>query len=200
MNAPTLPEVLAALERKGHAVFRNAARPDNLNIVGIRSSRSTAGLYDDWVCWFAPAPDGGWASFHTARFTTDPGLPYLRRPINPKGALILVPGQYRGAWKIDLHRGRYPALCQRLGPVRVYRDNSRDHILDFAPESIESGHFGANIHKPSARREEVGHDSAGCQVFQNPEDFRDFMAACQRAATAWGNRFTYTLLEERDLG
>jgi hypothetical protein len=39
--------------------------------------------------------------------------------------------------------------------------------------------------------------SAGCQVFQNDEDFEDFMELCNKQVTsARYTSFSYTLLEE----
>ena len=57
------------------------------------------------------------------------------------GTAILVPDQYRGVYKIDTHGGkrRYTALCQRLGPVKIWRDNNRDRIPDYEGP-IHEGH------------------------------------------------------------
>jgi hypothetical protein len=38
--------------------------------------------------------------------------------MNSKGCAILKEGQYKGVYEIDLHNGKYEAICQRLGPVR----------------------------------------------------------------------------------
>jgi hypothetical protein len=38
--------------------------------------------------------------------------------------------------------------------------------------------------------------SAGCQVFANAADFGTFMALCQKHSQLYGNRFSYTLLNE----
>jgi len=36
-------------------------------------------------------------------------------------------------------------------------------------------------------------------VFQKGNDFQDFMAICRRAEEIWGNKFSYTLLESKDI-
>ncbi|MEW5725859.1 MAG: hypothetical protein AB1896_22300, partial [Thermodesulfobacteriota bacterium] len=59
---------------------------------------------------------------------------------------------------------------------------------------------GINVHRASGsgRTAHVGRYSAGCQVFQSAEDFGAFIGLCEQAAKVWGNRFSYTLLEEKD--
>jgi hypothetical protein len=79
--------------------------------------------------------------------TTIPGTKSLVTPVNRAGTAILVPGQYKDVYAIDLHKNKYKALCQRLGPVRVYRDNNKDAKIDLNDKSIQSGFFGINIHK-----------------------------------------------------
>ena len=186
---------------KGYAFFENGDY--NLNIVGVRNDSGDASKFDDflnvlykvdgqWVCDVYPA-------------TTEPGTSILRRPIKSvrhKGTAILVPDQYRSTYKIGLHNGKrkYTALIQRGAKVRVVRDNNRDSTPDYhGPE--EEGWFGINIHRQfgSDARINTGGVSAGCQVFQSSQDFYEFMETCEEAAEKWGNSFTYTLLEEKDL-
>lgn len=40
---------------------------------------------------------------------------------------------------------RHVALLQTF-PVKGYRDNNRDEILDLLPSSITEGYYGANHH------------------------------------------------------
>ena len=187
--------------QKGYAFFDSGDY--NLNIVGVRNDSGDASKFDDflnvlykvdgkWVCDVYPA-------------TTEPGTSILKRPIKAvrhKGTAILVPDQYRSTYRIGTHGGKrsYTALVQRGGKVRVARDNNRDSKPDYHnPE--EEGWFGINIHKHwgSDARVNTGGVSAGCQVFQSSKDFYEFMDTCQQAADTWGNSFTYTLIEEKDL-
>ena len=191
----------SAFEKKGYAFFENGDY--NLNIVGVRNDSGDASKFDDflnvlyrvgdeWVCDIYPA-------------TTEPGTSILKRPIKEvrhKGTAILVPDQYRSTYRIGTHGGktRYTALIQRGSKVRVVRDNNRDSKPDYHnPE--EEGWFGINIHKHggSDARLNTGGVSAGCQVFQSSKDFYEFMDTCDEASQRWGNSFTYTLLDERDL-
>ena len=61
--------------------------------------------------------------------------------------------------------------------------------------------FGINIHRQWGPddREYTGGVSAGCQVFQSSLDFYQFMETCQIASDTWGNLFTYTLVNEKQL-
>ena len=118
-----------------------------------------------------------------------------------KGVAILKPGQYRGAYKIGRHRGRYKALTQRTA-VTVYRDPDKNDTLDVQGAKIATGFFGINIHRASESRPSVQVDawSAGCQVLQDPDHFAFLMTLCdrQRQKFSSGDSFSYTLLEERD--
>jgi hypothetical protein len=41
--------------------------------------------------------------------------------------------------------------------------------------------------------------SEGCQVFKRSKDFDQFMKICTKAEQIFGNKFTYTLLESKDI-
>lgn len=130
--------------------------------------------------------------------TTDPGVTYMRQKLlSPLGVARLVPGQYRGAYEIGLHQGKYPALVQRM-PVTVFRDNNKDAVYD--EKNTETGLFGINIHRSSATGISTQIDgwSAGCQVFSNIRHFTQFMNIMRNAQTV-SKRFTYTLIESSDI-
>lgn len=186
----------AEFAKRGYAWFTNDTQPFNLNIFGVRALGRTANAFDDFLC-MAWRFRGEW-SLKVWPGTTDPGIHWLRNLLNPKGCAILVPGQYRGAYRLDLHGGRYRALCQRLGAVKVYRDRDRDEVLNMDPETVDVGYFGINIHRsnPSGWTDWVNRHSAGCQCFANAEHFHEAMALADKASGYYGNRFTYTLLEE----
>ena len=169
----------------------------NLNIIGIRSfldgTKHNNDFNDALVLEYKV--NGQWVR-KIYDFTTDPGQTSLNAPSNSKGTAILVPYQYRGVYKIDLHNGKYQALCQRLGNVAVYRDNNKDKNLDMDPRNIEVGSFGINIHraKDNAVTELVNGYSAGCQVLKDSKDFNEFMNILKTSEKAYGNKFTYTLI------
>lgn len=114
-----------------------------------------------------------------------------------KGVARLVPNQYRTTWAVDLHQGKYEALCQRLAKVKVWRDANKDLI--FEETLIDEGMFGINIHKAGTDSTWVENWSEGCQVFKRVKDFDEFMKICKKALKIHGNKFSYTLLESTDI-
>ena len=185
--------IVSAMESKGDRVFRNGRH--DLNIVGIRSV-AKPDRFDDCISVFSM--HGGEWLFWSFPATTDPGVAYLKNPINKSGTAILAPGQYRSAYRIGKHRGKYDALIQSR-PVTVFRDGNMDGHID-PWRNAETGIYGINIHMSTAGEADfVGKHSAGCQVFKNGHDFEIFMAMARAGAAKFGNAFTYTLLEEVDL-
>lgn len=173
--------------------------PWMLNVIGIRTSdMKMVNIFNDYIVliW----KDEIKVNTRIFPATTKPGLNLLKKPINKKGTAILVPEQYLNAYKKDLHNGKYQALCQRHFNVNVFRDSNKDSAFDLNPETIESGFFGINIHRASAFQKLpfVGANSAGCQVFQNPDDFNFMMNLVDKHIVRYKNSFTYTLLEEKD--
>jgi hypothetical protein len=115
---------------------------------------------------------------------------------NAKGVARLVPGQYRSSHNIGLHQGKYEALKQ-INPVKVYRDNDKNMTYD--ESKIDTGIFGINIHKAGVDSTFVENWSEGCQVFKRIADFDEFMNICRAASKVHGNKFTYTLIESKDI-
>ena len=186
--------------RKGYRFFKGVY---NLNIIGVRSKESIKqeNRFDDiLIVAFALATSGYNSSTKFIfQITTDPGIKSLKAPMNAKGTAILVPGQYRGSHKIGLHQGKYEALVQ-CAPVKVYRDANKDSILDTDKRTIDTGMFGINIHKAGIASVIVDGWSAGCQVLAVEKDYAIFMDLCRKQKLAgYGDKFTYTLLEEKDL-
>ena len=202
-SCPTVDDIVAVMQSKAYALFERPSGHD-LNLVGIRASDTRANRFNDWFSVFYRF-DGRW-TFFAFPATTDPGLHYRLNPIprgerEPQGVAILKPGQYRGAYKIGRHRGRYKALTQRK-QVSVYRDPDRDSDLDIQDAVSDTGFFGINIHRANESRASVQVDrwSAGCQVLQDPDHFAFLMQLCERQRQKFqsGDAFTYTLLEQLD--
>ncbi len=204
MDKPNFQAVLKVLPQKGHRVYDTKNTDWNLNIVGVRARVTKPNKFDDWLLVFHRFM-GEWDIRHY-QITTDPSPHYLKTPINPKiGTAVLVEGQYRGVYKLDTHnRGRpgaHKALCQRLGDVSVFRDNNRDGEMNFNPDAIQKGRFGINIHRGPRNGNWTADNtiySAGCQVFADDRKFDEFLKICEKAAESFGNKFTYTLINEKD--
>lgn len=191
-----LPSIIKNL---GYDFFTNGFY--NLNIIGVRKNNENkiTNKYDD-ILVVIFRNERGWQKI-AYNITTEPGDYYMRKNLgNPKGTAILVPGQYRGCWEIGKHNGKYEALVQKKS-VKVYRDGDKDDIYDMIPETIHEGLFGINIHRSNEgfTRSTIDMYSAGCQVFNNPNDFKSFMNLCHKQKNLYGNSFTYTLINEEDL-
>lgn len=171
-------------------------KPYNVNIIGYRTKNTKPYAFDDFLYLIYRDNHLNWVIKQYA-VTTDPGQYYLKNPINVNGTAILVPGQYIGAYKVGLHRNEYQSLVQ-AEKVKVYRDSNRDEILDFDPKTVDEGYFGINIHraKKSGTTESIGLWSAGCTVFSKNYEFNQFMSIINKSKKLYGNRFTYTLIEE----
>lgn len=192
-------DIASVMSKKGYAFFTNGYY--NLNIIGIRrdNNKKVTNLYDD-ILLVMYKTTKGWQK-KVYNITTEPGSYYMRKELgNPKGTAILVPGQYRGCWKLGNHKGKYKALVQKR-PVKVYRDGNMDMVYDMYPETINEGLFGINIHRSNEgyTRQTVDMYSAGCQVFNDPRDFESFIRLCEEQSKIYGNSFTYTLIDEKDL-
>jgi len=204
-----LPPILRAVEKAGHVAF-DGNHAFNLNIIGIRSSTrdQSKDLFDDWItCTYREEKGGRWITKWWPA-TTDPGKLSLLKPelYNKDGSAIIVPGQYRAAYVMGLHRQKYGALVQRgPRPIKIARDNNKDLNLDLDPSTFEEGYFGCNIHKAGKDSKTISGKtytySAGCQVFKREQDFNEFMDLCYLQLEHHPNwtTFSYTLLEEKEL-
>ena len=187
--------LLGVLKSKGYRIY---SKPYELNIVGRRTDNTKANSFDDFIYIFYKNNDDDWEGYK-AKATTDAGTYWLEKPMQSKGTALLKGGQYVDTYKIDLHNGKYYALTQRLNPVVVIRDYDRNNVLDFNNGKEETGMFGINIHRASlvGTTKFIDKYSAGCQVFSNIDDFNKFMEMAYKQKDLYGNKFTYTLIDER---
>lgn len=202
MSCYSREQIQETMAVKGYKYFAGDGDYD-VNIIGVRNSETknrVTNAFDDCMT-LSYKVDGEW-HFHCYKCTTDPGTHWMANLLNEKGVAILKPGQYRGAYKIRKHQGKYDALCQRA-PVKVYRDKNKDHVYDLTEDHVHEGIFGINIHRATAKKGgkswRVDKWSAGCQVIASNDDWREFLGVCRKAAGIWGNKFTYTLIESNDI-
>jgi hypothetical protein len=195
-NILQVDHVQEIMTKKGYTFFENGQY--NLNIIGVRSKKREAGAFEDFICCLFKDSNDKWVSHYWAA-TTDAGTYWLKNPMSKKGTAILVPNQYKGVYKLGLHQGKYKALVQTK-PMKVYRDDNKNFILDMDSTKIEEGIFGINIHRSNPKGESKLNEkwSAGCQVFANSASYQTFIGLCEKAANIYGNSFTYTLLEQED--
>lgn len=192
----SLTQIKSIFKKNGYKIND---RPYELNIVGIRSAITRPNRFDDEIHVFYKTRGLNW-EYHRFKATTDPGTYWLKHPMNLSGTAILAEGQYRNAYKLGLHRGKYLALVQ-IGRVTVIRDFNRNNKLDFFNGTKRNGYYGINIHRASisGTTKNVDKYSAGCQVFSNISDFNHFLSMCKKHRSLYGNKFTYTLIDQRML-
>ena len=194
----TKEQIETAVKSKGHVWFEDTANKGyDVNIVGIRNTATgekVTNAFDDYLT-ISYKENGQWKC-HVWPATTDPGKKGVMEYHNKDGVARLVEGQYRGSHIIRLHQGKYEALGQDK-PVKVYRDANKDMTYD--ENKITEGVYGINIHKAGADSTYVENWSEGCQVFKKSADFEAFMKICRKSKDIHGNRFTYTLIETKDI-
>ena len=189
-----LSRILSVMKQNSYII---ADQPYQVNIVGLRSDQTQANRFDDEINVFFRTSGNKWQQ-HVFSATTDPGTYWLKNPSSPQGTAILAQGQYKNAYQIGMHQGKYNALVQRA-PVTVLRDYDRNALLDFLNGTPATGLFGINIHRASVSgtTKYVDKYSAGCQVFANASDFETFLQLCEKHSSLYGNSFTYTLIDFR---
>ncbi len=137
----------------------------------------------------------------TYTITTDPGLYWLNHPMSNLGTAVLIPSQNIDSWALGLHQWKrdHEALVQ-IASVKVYRDNNKNNIAEVST-TTEAGQFGINIHgsNKTGTTPSIGKWSAGCQVFNEWSKKEEFVSICKQFKTELQNKFTYTLIEEKDL-
>lgn len=181
---------------KGYAFFTKGAY--NINIIGVRHKGfKVTNRFDDCLV-IVYNTDKENNVRRVFQCTTLPGKKALEHPTDIKGTAILKEGQYRGAYKVGYHKGKYKALCQRK-PLPVYRDGNKDDKFDLNPLCIDKGIFGINIHKAGENSTLVDGWSYGCTVLAKSIDFNALMRLVEKSASIYGNSFTYTLINEEDL-
>lgn len=194
---PAIQDVLGQAKSQGFVTWEE---PWRLWLFGIRAPNRNANTFDDLLgaTW---TDDKGVRQSRFWPGTTDPGTYWLLNPSNSAGCAILVEGQYLDVWKIDKHAGKYEALCQRNGNVRVYRDPSRDNKHDLDPKTIVTGSYGINIHaatqRPGGVSTAVDQWSAGCQVHATEAGFNEMMGlAREQVSRSKKVLFSYTLIRQ----
>lgn len=190
LNKVTKDNLKVLLDSLGYTYFKD---PYVLNIVGVRANELNSNKFNDIIIVeYTNNNDEIITKYYKA--TTDPGIKSRLEPINIKGCAILVEGQYIDCWKQGLHKGKKGLIqCKN---VKVYRDNSKDEILELNSNTIDTGLFGINIHRAGGSSVLVDGWSAGCQVFANNDDFEEFYKLVELCS--FKPFYSYTLINERD--
>lgn len=182
MRKYTIEEVKSAAAKKGYKWLP-------FQLIGVRSIADKANAFDDLLGWV----DGDNITWHTG--TTNPGVYWLKKFMNPAGCAVLAEGQHINSWKIGKHKGQYEALVQ-YAPLDVYRDIDKDDKSEQIGKPIK-GLYGINFHRanPKLISSIIDKWSAGCQVRNNPKEYNEFMTACKNSGVKF---FSYILFNESD--
>ena len=193
----TIDKLLDIFYKKNYQVFESQAKPYNINIFGVRSNDINSNAFNDFIGLFWKQNDQWILKVYEA--TTKAGIYWRENPMNVGGTGTLVPKQYLGAYQIGMFHLGYLALLQ-VKPMKAYRDNNKDDIIDIDPKTITEGLYGCDIHHAyqSDAIQLNNNWSAMCQVIEKISDWNEFFALCQDAVHYWGNSLTYTLIEEKD--
>lgn len=132
------------------------------------------------------------------QITTSPSLSYFGdNPINPKGTGIKLPGDTLYYLReASLPHGTYKMMVEgesiKVGrfPVGVKKFET------YKPVDTFTENTGMHIHRSSTKGEGIciGPWSAGCQVFSDGDEFKDFISKAEQQ-TINNNRFYYALIE-----
>ena len=192
----TLHALMEIYRSKGYLRYE---QPSRLNLVGIRSKELVTGTFNDVIACFWKNPNMGQMDLVKFKGTTVAGLYYLLHPMNVDGTGILVEGNYHDSHAIGLHHGKYEAFVQ-VGDMKFYRDNNKDGEYDFDPKTLFTGKIGCNIHRANPEYEStlVNKWSAACMVVANPIGFDHLIYLGHEHEKLYGNKFDYTLLNEKD--
>lgn len=141
-------------------------------------------------------------TFVPYQITTVPSLAYYgKKPLNPKGVGIKMPGDTLYILQEStLGHGKYKMMVEgekiKVGryPIDVTKYES------YKPAEVYSENCGMQIHRSSTKGEGicVGPWSAGCQVFSDNDEFKDFISKAERESMN-GGKFIYALIQLDDI-
>jgi hypothetical protein len=190
MTSPDFHYILEEFDRYNYTY---KSRYRELNLIGFRRISGEFNTWKDYLgaFWF----EGTQPYFKLFPGTTVPGRYYLiDKFLNPKGCAVMLPGQYVDSYQLGKHKGK-EAFVQR-SKIRYFRDNNKNSIIDNAG-GVFDDIIGLNIHTTHGVFPFVNKYSAGCQVYQDPQQFEWVLELAREHADRYGNKFNYTLMTYR---
>ena len=204
----TIDTLKQAIAKKGYKWFDN--KP---HLIAVRTNLQVPDVFNDVI--FLVYKD----TLMSAICTTEPGVAYQKKLLNPKGCWVMMPAQMEDAFALGYHQGKVDHMCLKsVGKIFGLRDGDLDGIAGNSGTASwqEGSGIGANIHgaQKAGATKYVGPWSAGCTVlnlWKSKEEFIKFLIEFEKAnkslwktITEWvfgksGIRYTYTLLNESDL-
>ena len=185
----TIDQLKAIATKKNYLIYE-----DKLNIWGVRAADMTPNVFNDLIVAFYKK-DAVWV-VNSFKATTDPGLYWLKNPMNVQGAFIMAEYQNIDSHTFGNHHD-YPALVQ-CNKLKGYRDGDKDDQFDLDPAKLQDvGLSGVNIHHAGQDSKQVDKWSAGCQVIANLNDWNAFYKIVLGFKPIQ-SKFSYTLINEKD--
>ena len=165
MEKPSIEKIHEVMRKNGMIVF---TEPFSVTLGGIRTNDNKANTFNDWL--FASfCDDKGKLNSVIIAGTTDAGVTARLKPTNPKGTVIIQHGvQHRGVYRLENpkvnttergHKGN--EAFRQIKPMKYWRDNDRDGILEFGNNEETSLSF-TNGHDMGTRGITVDNWSEGC--------------------------------------
>ncbi len=186
---------------------------DRPNIIGIRSNIDLPDIFNDYLCVVWKTSNQEQLKIYLC--TTDPGVYYQKKLLNSQGCAIIEPQQAVDSYSLGYHQGRdgkkinpktdkpYPIHTALVltGDIKIKRDKDLDGKAGNSGVVMSGRNTGCNIHGTQAGlvTKTIGPWSAGCQVIAYWKDKEEFISILQPYKTLCKNRFTYTLILEKDL-
>lgn len=191
----TIDTLKKTIAKKGYKWFDNAP-----NIIGIRTNLQVPDVFNDVMC--VVYKDGGVEKLFTATFTSEPGVAYQKKLLNPKGCWVMMPAQMVDAYTMGFHQGKADHRALRsTGKIFGLRDADLDGIAGNSgtPAWAEGSGIGANVHgaNKAGVTSKIGPWSAGCMVLNDWKKKEEMMNILDKFYK--GQKYTYTLITESDL-
>lgn len=207
----TIEQIRAAMLKKGYVFFEKGDY--NLNLIAVRENDIFENTFSDtFYCIFKKA--GVWQTIEM-EWTTLAGTLGHGGEKNPltgaetgtgvDGVAIIIPNQYRGVYKfVDTYIGflSYPYFMQ-VKNMDYWRDNDRNGLI--TKGKVYTGNYATLLHRMTnnnVNSKQVNSQyvawSQGCNGAPEPQ-FRKLLRPVREAIKLYGNSFTYTILEAKDL-
>lgn len=143
-----------------------------VNLVGIRATAQDGDLYNDWLCCLVEKK-AGQHDLKLFAATTDCEAVFVNRPTG----LLLPPGHYPDCWKLGAYKGRYYTLVGK-SPLGI-------NLCHGQPDPLTlSSHHWSGVE----------------QVMKSTADFHVVLNHLVEACAVQDQVFSYTLLDEADVG
>ncbi|MEQ1636711.1 MAG: hypothetical protein ABL903_08455 [Methylococcales bacterium] len=142
-----------------------------INLIGIRATAIDGELFNDWLCVLFEKKGKQELAIYPA--TTDCEALF----VSQRTGLQLPAGHYKNCWQLGVYRGRYATLVgtQPLGINLCHGEPD--------PYTLEKHHW-----------------SGVTQVMAHITDFHVVLSQLFEAASKHERTFSYTLLDEADVG